>query len=355
MRIDEDQLVQALHSGMFETPLWADFLARLKARSGMRAVCLVLRAPDSGALFPLGAGEDWTGLVQQLFASPNGPGQLPYMSMRDGRAYALEELLEPAAALRIPGIAAGRLVRVGEQGGTEAWLGCFGDRGIGTPATGALLTALVPHLRIALRSFASLERERFRSAMSGQAIARLSLGWMTLDARCRILETTDTVEELFQWGELLRRGRYERLVPASPAIDRQLTALVKGYADGTESRSRAFTLSQDPWFDMLVAPLHDLPVTGGPRAATAIVYVSGDRKSQADRYEQLAELFGLLPSEARLAWMMGQSTSIAEAAERLGLTIETARNYSKKIYAKTGARGHAELVRIVMTSVLALG
>ncbi|PHX98275.1 MAG: chemotaxis protein CheY, partial [Rhodospirillaceae bacterium] len=37
-----------------------------------------------------------------------------------------------------------------------------------------------------------------------------------------------------------------------------------------------------------------------------------------------------------------------------GLTVETARNYSKKIYAKTGARGHAELVRIILTSVLAI-
>jgi len=42
------------------------------------------------------------------------------------------------------------------------------------------------------------------------------------------------------------------------------------------------------------------------------------------------------------------------AADALGLTVETARNYSKKIYAKTGARGHAELVRIILTSVLAI-
>jgi len=52
--------------------------------------------------------------------------------------------------------------------------------------------------------------------------------------------------------------------------------------------------------------------------------------------------------------MMAQATSISDAADALGLTIETARNYSKKIYAKTGARGQAELVRIVLTSVLAV-
>jgi DNA-binding CsgD family transcriptional regulator len=86
----------------------------------------------------------------------------------------------------------------------------------------------------------------------------------------------------------------------------------------------------------------------------AIVYLSGDRSSQADRCEQLVELFGLLPSEARLAWEMAQAIPITQAAANLGLTVETARNYSKKIYAKMGARGQAELVRIIMSSVLAI-
>jgi len=39
----------------------------------------------------------------------------------------------------------------------------------------------------------------------------------------------------------------------------------------------------------------------------------------------------------------------------LGLKIETARNYSRKIAAKPGTRGQANLVRIVLTSVLAIG
>ena len=43
-----------------------------------------------------------------------------------------------------------------------------------------------------------------------------------------------------------------------------------------------------------------------------------------------------------------------EAAEELGLTVETARNYSKKIYAKTDARGHADLVRVILSGVIAL-
>jgi len=104
---------------------------------------------------------------------------------------------------------------------------------------------------------------------------------------------------------------------------------------------------------MLVRPIQDRSLSV-PSAPVAIAYISGDRWSQADRCDQLVDLFGLSPSEARLAWAIAQGMSISEAAADLGLTVETARNYSKKIYAKTGARGQAELVRNILTGVLAL-
>ena len=85
-----------------------------------------------------------------------------------------------------------------------------------------------------------------------------------------------------------------------------------------------------------------------------IAYVHADSWSSADRCEQLAQLFDLLPSEARLALALARGMSIAEAAVDLGITVESARTYSKRIYAKTGARGQADLVRFVHRSVLGI-
>src|SRR3546814_12065319 len=79
----------------------------------------------------------------------------------------------------------------------DAWLSCAGGREVG-PAVGALLTALVPHLRIALRSFVAFEREKFRSSVTSEAFGRLNSGWLTLDARCRIVDMTAHLEPLFQ-------------------------------------------------------------------------------------------------------------------------------------------------------------
>lgn len=347
MRFD-DGLLEALHEGMFQAPLWDSFLRRLRASSGAMQSLLALRPAGQVEVVDLASGEGPAGRIRALLvAAP----------MREGRVYALDELLEFAApedreALRADRVVALRAMRVTEPSGVDGWLACAGGRALGAGA-GALLLALAPHLRIALRNFAALEREQFRSTISGEAVSRLKIGWLTIDDQCRIVESTDNMEPMFQWATLLRRGRYDRLTPASPALDRQLTAFVRKVAAGTEARPLAVNLSQDPWVDMLVAPLQGKTISGH-RSATAIVYVSGDRRSQAARCEQLVDLFGLLPSEARLAWLLAQATSIAEAAEALGLSVETARNYSKKIYAKTGAKGHADLVRIVMTSVLAL-
>lgn len=361
MRVDDDGLLQALYEGMFETPLWSDFLHRLLAKTGSRFTTLIFRPVDEDAVVELHAGKPPSEAARNLFVDVNMRDPFPYQSMRPGRAYSLEELLDPKdprqqifyeTAMLPRGLINMRSIRVTEPGGIDLWLSCLGGKNIGS-ATGALLTALAPHLRIALRSYAALERERFRSAVTGQAFDRLKMGWLSLDAGCRIIDATDNVEQLFQWGTLLRRGRYDRLVPASPAVDRQLTALLKEFAANPEARPQAFNLSKDPWVEMLVTPVQS-PAFSGSKTPVAIVYISGDRRSHADRCEQLVDLFGLLPSEARLAWMLAQATSIAEAAEALGLTVETARNYSKKIYAKTGARGHAELVRIILTSVLAI-
>ena len=70
--------------------------------------------------------------------------------------------------------------------------------------------------------------------------------------------------------------------------------------------------------------------------------------------EILAAAHGLSPREAALAVALAQGETILAAGQRLGLTPETARNYSKRLYAKTGTSGQAQLVRLVLTGLAPL-
>jgi DNA-binding CsgD family transcriptional regulator len=119
------------------------------------------------------------------------------------------------------------------------------------------------------------------------------------------------------------------------------------------SRPRAVVLSREPWLDMLLVPANLRQAASGP-APALVAYVHSDTWSSADRCEQLGELFDLIPCEARLALALSRGMTIAEAAADLGLTVESARTYSKRIYAKTGARGQPDLLRFIHRSVLAI-
>jgi DNA-binding CsgD family transcriptional regulator len=355
--LGETDLLVPLHEGVFEQPMWHRFLERLRTVAGADRAALLIRSPGSrGALQLLAGPGDPVPRFDHLLAGDEAPGP-----MREGRVYALEDLAEmagqSAAELRrkhLPslGCATIRAMRLHEHGGLEAWLVLAADDGLG-PEAANLLSALTPHLRAALRVLAALERERARASVSADAFSRMNFGWISLDARCRILDLDPQAERFLRESGLLRRGPYDRLTPSSPAVDRQLTALVREFEHDRRARPRALNVSQDPWIDILVSPVR-VTALAGDSAAVSVVYFRGDRSSAADRCEQLAELFGLTPSEARLAWSMVQGLTIAEAAGQHGLTVETARNYSKKIYAKTGASGQVDLVREVLTGVLAL-
>jgi DNA-binding CsgD family transcriptional regulator len=161
------------------------------------------------------------------------------------------------------------------------------------------------------------------------------------------------VNSLLRRTDALRRGPHDRLLFRAPDMDQHIAKLVADFASGASRRPQPFTLNQDPWTDIFVTPARGAPSEDKGNVA-AIIYVNGDRWSQQDRCDQLADLFGLLPSEARLAWIIAQGRSISEAATDLKITLETARNYSKKIYSKMGVRGQAELVHVILTSALAV-
>lgn len=358
----DTELLVPLHEGVFEQPMWKTFLERLRSASGARSAALIFRPPGSRDAVQLTSSLfRFPPELHRLFTERYGADPLQQRYMRVGRVYTLDELVELGGPVQRQfrdeimaplGLTHMRSMRLREEIGLDAWIVLTADSPLGTDVAN-LLVALTPHLNAALRVLATLERERTRSSMNASAFSRMNFGWIALDARCRIMELDEQADRSLARSAFLQRGPYDRLTPTSPAVDRELSAIVRDYASNSRARPQAINLSQDPWIDILVTPLRLNTLTAA-KEAVAVIYFRGDRRSTADRCEQLTDVFDLTASEARLAWAMAQGRSIAEAAEAQGLTIETARNYSKKIYAKTGARGQVDLVRNILTGVLAL-
>ena len=358
-------LLPPLLDGVFEDPPWGRFLDRLRQETQADYAALTFRPPGKplNQVVHLYSGAASPPLVSQLYHEHlYETDPLPYYNLAEGRAYALHEMLRAGEPehdsyyrnLLVPsGMNAMRMMRVKEASGVNGWLNITRRSGDFSAADDALLHALAPYLRGALRNFVALEHERFNAAMANDAISRLAFGWFTLDAGLHVLDCDRQGEALLAQSGILGRNASGRLTARPRALEQEITGVVRALAAEPRTRPRAIILSRDPWLDMLLMPAHKRSISAKPDPEV-IAYVHGDNWSSADRCEQLAELFLLLPSEARLALALSRGMTITEAAAELGLTVETARNYSKKIYSKLGARGQSDLVRFVMRSVLAI-
>ena len=91
------------------------------------------------------------------------------------------------------------------------------------------------------------------------------------------------------------------------------------------------------------------PVPGNSAQLAALVFVSDPASSPQSRGAALKALYGLTPTEIRLADLLLEGADLRRVADRMGLTLETTRFHTKRVLAKTGTRRQAELLRLMLS------
>lgn len=84
----------------------------------------------------------------------------------------------------------------------------------------------------------------------------------------------------------------------------------------------------------------------------AIVYILDPETDVARQLQTVCRLFALSPAEARLATLLTVGKTLQEAAKEMRVKDETARTYLKHIFLKTDTRRQADLVRVLLVSLL---
>jgi len=359
---EQHDLIAALHRGTLGAPPWQDFLEQLRRRTAADYAGLFFQGDHDWLqsiripALPKGSN-DINEIYQQEFGNSNA---LPHKAMRLNRVYSLDEFLDPHDSrqgrfrtlfMQDDEIRFARNMRVAEPNGGQIWISLGRKKSDFSASDGALLGSLANHLAIAAGTHCELERQRLKAGISADAIMRLNFGWFMLDASGRIIDMSEQAEALVHEAQTLRKSPDGRLIAESTDAQGILRKFLQRRQAG-ESLVRTVHLSDEPWLDMLLTnPPADLPSALKP---LAIAFVHGERSSSAERTQHLANLFGLTLQEARLALHISHGVTIREAANMLGLTHETTRLYSKRIYAKTGTRGQADLVRLILASIVAL-
>ena len=342
-RTDELDLLTVLHDGMHEQPAWGVFLGRLLRRVGADSVRLLMARGDAG--FETAVRLNSRHVATRLRAVNEAGDAIPYGSLRPQRVYDFAEFQTPP-----PG--AGRVVRITE-GDLDGWLAIHSDEEFSASAA-SLLSALSQHFRIALRNYSAIERDRLQRRIADWALGRLGRGWLALTASGQVVASDDLGGRLLREGGLLRVSAERRLLAASPAAHQRLMQAIEAASTEPDAQPRCVRISEEPQLELLVARMDpaalDEPIVG----AVVAVHIQATRPVGANPDAALGELFDLSPALARFAWALAHTGRIADAAEELGLTVETARFYSKTLYAKLRLNGQADLTRRILTSAAVL-
>lgn len=353
---DERDLLLPIFSGIREPQLWQTFQKRLLARTGAQRVTILIRAPDieGTVLFQSVASSGDVEGPELNLDELNKREVLILHSLRPHRVYSLEELIvidhgthaedQQRAALEHHNIAFARVIRIPGQDDNNIWIMLVHDRHDFGAADSALLSALAPHLALAFSMLLDSSHWKLRATLAEEALSFIGVGQAALDrdGKAIIADNIATHELDIQPG-----GRPQ--LRANEAHD--LNDACRAIASASLKSRQVVRFDERRQRDMLMRPHREGDShlkTGAVGTCLLRVERQGDPVSTA---KVIAATHGLSDREAALAEAMCRGRSIIEAGTELQLTPETSRNYSKRIYAKTGVSGQADLVRLLLTGL----
>jgi DNA-binding CsgD family transcriptional regulator len=238
-----------------------------------------------------------------------------------------------------------------------------------------LIAALIPHIRQALQLSNTLRSLEASNAMLSRGLEEMEIAICMVRQDGSILRTTEGAERQLaaRNGIWLRNGRLHTAVSGEQqALDALILGACRTGANcGLENTIRVQSSatagvkikawSAQAGGAMLITrrpPLRPLQVVVSPFCAgsllnepqaAALMQFSDSFALPRSRNTVLRALYGLTPTESRLAELLLQGLEIREAAERMSTAFETARSHLKRLMAKTGTRRQTELLRLMLS------
>ena len=361
------ELVECVYQAVTCDEAWREVLSRLGEDLGAEAAILAHHDADAGGgalLHSVGLDTALAARYASEFAQKN-PWMVDAQRYRPGHVFVGEDVILNADLVRTdfyvdylrPLNLLHRLCGVADRVGNELLFFAVLRRPEQSPFQEHDRRAIAPllaHARRALELGTELRVERSRRQTLLDVMDQLPTAVLVVDAEMRPIFVNSAAEEILGLNDglvmrdrrlrALWHGETERLQrivasacqPQGPAVD------FGGHMTITRpSGFRQFLLIVNP----LPRPLAGDAWRMRPVATIVIKDPESEPAQSARNLRELAELYGLTPAETRLAGLILNGLALFEAAERLGITRNTARTHMKRIYGKTGTRRQAELIR----------
>lgn len=234
-----------------------------------------------------------------------------------------------------------------------------------TPQVGRHASELLDILRPMIdNSLRQWQRTRMQSRASGAlqgALNAVDLGILLIDRLGRISFANQSGLEILNAGLHLRRNGESFTandLHQALALQVALSHTIASNVDTNPERARQrraplFSIRTEGATGPLVLSIVPAPERAvEPQDCAVIVYILDPRLDNSRQLEPVCKLYGLSPVETRLVSLLTAGQSLHEAAASMRIKEQTARGYLKQIFMKTDTNRQADLVRIMLCSLV---
>jgi DNA-binding CsgD family transcriptional regulator len=360
-------LIGQIYDAGVEPRLWDATLVRLGERFRANGGILATTVGESNRLSfssEFGAEPEWQALYNLEFYKPELNPLFPaFRRLRPGLAAADWMLLPKQNLMRSPfyndwsapqdrHTYFGLVTSAGPQA-VGAIMFCRGRRpGDFAPDEVALLQALSPHLVRAVALSRHLGALSGQRQLCGALLDAAANPIIVVEPDGRIVQANHAAWRILDAadGLLVRRDRLVAARPAdTSAMRRRIRATAGRDLAARETLAVARRSGARP-YGVTMTPVSVHAEGLEPGRVLIAVFIADPDATPPDMASVLQTTYGLTPAEAALIALLAHHTpSLADAADRLSVSLTTVKTHLKHCYQKTGTRRQTELIRLALS------
>ncbi len=216
---------------------------------------------------------------------------------------------------------------------------------------------VIPHLTQAIRLSNRLNALSFQQNAALEGLVNANIGIIVVDAAAKILFCNGIGEQALasKMGLSVRSGRlYTEEVTRNPV----LLKLIKDAALAGVGRcihaGGHMTLPNRHGAPstILISPLRPEHAESERHHPKAVIFITNPNQKRAINPSLLNQHYGLTPAEARLTAALVEGERLQDYAERVEISLHTAKTQLKTIFSKTGTSRQSDLIRAILNNPL---
>jgi DNA-binding NarL/FixJ family response regulator len=199
-----------------------------------------------------------------------------------------------------------------------------------------------------IRDIAERRRLRKKRSRGDKLVQVFEADSLLIDVNRNVIRPRENLNSLLD-GETLFLSRERKLNLCSPTESEKFEAVLRSMSESFSPEISAYPLRNKERVITGALIIFSRLNSDAGALQFKIFLRSFSRRIEIDT-TTIAEMFNLGQREAELASLFLQNYDLNEAAVKMGITLHSARTYTKRIYKKLGVRGLTDLVVMLLRS-----